>query len=148
MTPEGLTELALFAAYRENPTSQLKDAIISRYLDLVPAIVRKFRGRAEWEDLVQVGYVGLIKALENYDPSHSAKFLTYATHCVQGELRHYIRDRVEVIRRPRWLRGLSRDVASCIESFLHRHHRLPSVSEIAAAINVAEEGVVEILRAG
>jgi RNA polymerase sigma-B factor len=94
-----------------------------------------------------VGYVGLLKALENYEPTHNAKFSTYATHCVYGELRHYIRDRVEVIRRPRWLRGLSREVAGCIETFLHKQHRLPSVAEIAASINVAEEGVVEILRA-
>ena len=124
----------------------MRNALAVRYLHLVPVLVRKFQGKAEREDLIQVGYIGLLKAVDQYDPDHAARFQTYATHCIIGELRHHLRDRVDVVRKPRWLRGLSRQVAAFIEGHLHTKHRLPTIAEISSELNIAEEGVVELLK--
>lgn len=139
-------ELEHFRRLRQSRDPHLREALTVRHLHLVPPIVKKFRGKAEWEDLVQVGYIGLIKAVDNFDCERNAKFSTYATHCIHGELRHYLRDRVDAVRKPRWLTRLSRQVACFIERHLHDKHRLPTVSEIAMELNISEEGIVEILR--
>lgn len=144
LSPED--ELEMFRRLRSEGDPNLREALAVRHLHLVPPIVRKYRARAEWEDLIQVGYIGLIKAVDNFDCERNARFATYATHCVHGELRHYLRDRVDVVRKPRWLTRLSRQVAAYIERHLHEKHRLPTVSEIAIELNISEEGIVEILR--
>lgn len=138
-------EVDCFRRLRAGDVS-LREALVVRFLYLVPPIVRKYKAKAEWEDLVQVGYIGLMKAVDAFDCERNARFRTYATHCIEGELRHYLRDRVDVIRKPRWLRGLSRQVASFIERHLHEKHRLPTFSEISAALNISEDGVVELLK--
>ena len=87
-----------------------------------------------------MGYVGLIKAVDSFSEAYNVKFSTYATHLVAGEVRHYLRDRVDTVKKPRWLAGLSRRMAAFIDSFLQDHQRLPSLAEIAEGINVSEEG--------
>ena len=141
-------EAALFEAFKATPSAELQEELVVRYSRLVVSLVRKFRGRAEWEDLVQVGYMGLLKAISAYRPGTGNRFSTYATHCVLGELRHYLRDRTEVVRRPRWLQTVSRKVGAFVESFIHAHERLPTVTEISEATNIARDGVVEVLKAG
>jgi RNA polymerase sigma-B factor len=141
-------EAALFEAYQSSHSAELQEKLVVRYSRLVVSLVRKFRGRAEWEDLVQVGYVGLLKAISAYRPGSGNRFSTYATHCVLGELRHYLRDRTDTVRRPRWLQAVSRKVGLFVESYLHEHERLPTVTEISEATNIARDGVVEVLKAG
>lgn len=122
--------------------------IICKYLHLVPSVVRKFRDSGEpFDDLIQVGYIGLIKAVNSFDRKYKVKFPTYAIHFITGEIRHYLRDKADTIKKPRWLSGLSRRIAIYIETFLQAETRLPTIAEIAHGINVSEEGVVEILKA-
>lgn len=97
---------------------------------------------------MQVGYLGLLKAVNGYRVSSGNRFSTYASHCVLGELRHYLRDRVETVRKPRWLQSVSRKVGQFVEEFLHKNERLPQVSEISEGCNLTREGVVEVLKAG
>lgn len=141
-------ELALFEAYRANQSNEVHEKLVMRYSRLVVSLVRKFRGRAEWEDLVQVGYLGLLKAVSGYNVSSGNRFSTYASHCILGELRHYLRDRAETVRKPRWLQSLSRKVGAFVESFLQANKRLPTVGEISEGCNIARDGVVEVLKAG
>lgn len=141
-------ELALFEAYRANQSTELHEKLVLRYSRLVVSLVRKFRGRAEWEDLVQVGYLGLLKAVSAYNVSSGNRFSTYASHCVLGELRHYLRDRTETVRKPRWLQSLSRKVGTFVETFLQANQRLPTVGEISEGCNIARDGVIEVLKAG
>lgn len=141
-------EVALFEQFRATQAAELQEKLVVRYSRLVVSLVRKFRGRAEWEDLVQVGYMGLLKAIGNYKPASGNRFSTYASHCVLGELRHYLRDRTESVRRPRWLQSVSRKVGGFVDSFLQAHERLPTVSEISEGTNIARDGVVEVLKAG
>lgn len=141
-------ELALFEAYRATHSADLQEKLVVRYSRLVVSLVRKFRGRAEWEDLVQVGYLGLLKAVTAYNVSSGNRFSTYASHCILGELRHYLRDRTETVRKPRWLQAVSRKVGVFVESFLQENERLPTVTEISEGCNIARDGVVEVLKAG
>ncbi len=141
-------DVTLFLAFQRDRDLLAQERLVARYSRLVVSLVRKFRGRAEWDDLLQVGYLGLMKAIAAYQVEAGNKFSTYATHCVTGELRHYLRDRTESVRRPRWLQGLSKSVGVFVEKFLQQHSRLPSVSEISEGCNVAPDGVVELLKAG
>ena len=141
-------ELVLFEAYRQSQSAELQEKLVVRYSRLVVSLVRKFRGRAEWEDLVQVGYLGLLKAVTAYNVSSGNRFSTYASHCILGELRHYLRDRTETVRKPRWLQAVSRKVGVFVESFLQANERLPTVTEISEGCNIARDGVVEVLKAG
>jgi RNA polymerase sigma-B factor len=142
-------DLELFARYRSTGDVALRDEIFSRHLSLVDSYSRNFArtGAAERDDLVQVGYLGLLGAIERFDPERGVKFSTYAGHCVDGEIRHFIRDKTESIRRPRWMRKLSRQVAMLLESYMQAKSRLPTLKEISEALNIDEEGVVAILRA-
>jgi RNA polymerase sigma-B factor len=142
-------EAELFGLYRSSGEVRYRDEIFARYLSVVESISRNFArsGVAEKDDLLQVGYLGLLGAIERFDCARGVKFSTYASHCVDGEIRHFIRDKTESIRRPRWMRQLSRQVAIYLESYLQTNSRLPTLREISESLNISEEGVVAILRA-
>lgn len=146
-TGEGDEEFLLFQAYRESPGPEIQEKIVARYSRLVISLVRKFRGRAEWEDLLQIGYLGLLKAIQGFDQGSGYRFSTYASHCVSGELRHYLRDKNETIRRPRWLQAISKKVGLFVEQFTQTHERLPTPTEISEGCNLAQDSVLEVLRA-
>lgn len=140
-------EAALFEAYRAGGQLELRDEIFARYQSVVGAVVRKFGRSVEREELLQVGYIGLLNAIERFDASRGFRFSTYASHCVEGEIRHFLRDKTETIRRPRWVRKLSSQMAAFLESFLQKNERLPTLAEISKSLNIAEDGVQAILRA-
>lgn len=142
-------EVALFEQYRSSKDEFVRDKIFTTYSSLVESVCRGFvgRGNSELEDLLQVGYLGLLGAIERFDLGREVKFATYARHCIGGEVRHFIRDKSEAIRRPRWMKKLSREVACFLEGYLQKNACLPTLSQIAEACNVSESGVVAILRA-
>jgi RNA polymerase sigma-B factor len=142
-------ELELFALYRDSGDVRFRDEIFARHVSIVESLAKNFArsGSAEREDLLQVGYLGLLNAIERFDAERGVKFSTYAGHCVSGEIRHFIRDKTESIRRPRWMRKLSRQVAAFLESYLQAQKRLPTLREISESLNISEEGVVTILKA-
>lgn len=139
-------ELDQFRALRARPCPELRERLVLRYVHLVPSVVKKFRGSGDWEDLMQIGYVGLLKAVNNFDPKRGNRFSTYAIHCISGELRHHQRDNSSLIRRPRWLVSWSRQMAAFIEKHLSDLQRLPTIAEIARALNISEAGVRDVLR--
>ena len=140
-------DIALFESYRAKGEVADRDQIFSRYSGVVDIVVRKFLRSGEREELIQVGYIGLLNAIERFDASKGYKFSTYASHCVEGEIRHFLRDKSETIRRPRWVRKLSSQVAGFLERFLQQNERLPTLTEISDALNIEESGVHAILRA-
>ena len=81
----------LVARYLEDPRPDLKDLIMVEYAPLVERVARKFCGLEPFEDLVQVGFIGLLNALTKYDPDAGVRFNTYATYLVAGEIKHYLR---------------------------------------------------------
>ena len=140
-----LYKVSLLEAYSVSRSVELRDEIFSCYQGVVGAIVRRYAGRGERDDLLQVGFIGLLGAIDKFDPARGVKFSTYATHRVEGELRHFLRDKSESIRRPRWMKSLSRQVAAFLEKFLQEQERLPSLREISEALNIEESGVRAIL---
>ena len=97
---------SLVARYLAYPRPDLRDQIMVQYTPLVERTARKFKGLEPTEDLVQVGYMGLLNALTKFDPDAGVRFNTYATYLVQGEIKHYLRDRAQTIRQPAWLQEL------------------------------------------
>jgi RNA polymerase sigma-B factor len=129
-------------------TQKITDAQITEYQPLVKNIAYKFKNSGEpLEDLEQVGYIGLINAINLYNQNRGIKFITYATWLISGEIRHYIRDKHQVIKIPSWMMKLNKKVDEFIISYKKENNRFPSLSEISDKFNLTEEGIKEILKA-
>ncbi len=121
---------------------EVRDKFITGNLRLVLSVIQRFTGRGENpDDLFQVGCIGLIKALDNFDLSHGVKFSTYAVPMIIGEVRRYLRDN-NSIRVSRSLRDIAYKALQARERLSSELSREPSITEIAEDIEVAREDVV------
>jgi len=126
---------------------KITDEQISIYQPLVNSIASRFFNSGEpLEDLQQIGYIGLINAFNLYNRAKNVKFETYATWLISGEIRHYIRDKHQAVRIPRWMFELNKQIDKYIISFKSKKKRFPSVEEIAGKFNITEEGLEEIFK--
>ena len=126
---------------------QMRDEFIRGNLRLVLSVIQKFSGRGENpDDLFQVGCVGLIKALNNFDLSHGVKFSTYAVPMIVGEVRRYLRDN-NSIRVSRSVRDTAYRALTAREKLGRTLQREPSVDEIARELELPREDVVLALDA-
>lgn len=129
-------------------TQKITDEQITEYQPLVKSIAYKFKNSGEpLEDLEQVGYIGLINAISLYNQNRGIKFITYATWLISGEIRHYIRDKHQVIKIPGWMLKLNKKIDEFIISYKKENNNFPSLSEISEKFNLTEEGIKEILKA-
>jgi RNA polymerase sigma-B factor len=129
-------------------TQKITDEQITEYQPLVKSIAYKFKNSGEsLEDLEQVGYIGLINAINLYNQNRGIKFITYATWLISGEIRHYIRDKHQIIKIPSWMLKLNKKIDEFIISYKKENNKFPSLSEISEKFNLNEEGVKEILKA-
>lgn len=136
----------LFARYKENGDTEARDQLIVSHLNLVRFLASKFKNRGEsLDDLIQVGTIGLIKAIDRFDPSRGLEFTTYATPTIMGEIKRHFRDKGWSVRVPRRLQELSAKVNSTVDELTVKLQRSPSVTEIAAAIGVSEDEVLEAM---
>jgi len=111
---------------------------------LVHHVLKRFSDCGEpYEDLVQVGNIGLIKAARNFDADNGARFSTYALTMIEGEIRHHLRDST-LLRQPRWMRSLGAQMAKAAAELTERLGREPETAELAEALNVSEEGIREV----
>ena len=126
---------------------QAREELISGNLRLVLSVIQRFAGRGEnADDLFQVGCIGLIKAIDNFDVNMDVRFSTYGVPMIIGEIRRYLRDN-SAMRVSRSMRDTAYKVLQTKEQFLSEHQREPSVEEIAAAMGVKREEVVAALDA-
>ena len=124
-----------------------RDALIHGNLRLVLSVIQKFMGRGEnADDLFQVGCVGLIKAIDNFDPSHEVKFSTYGVPMIAGEIRRYLRDN-SVMRVSRSMRDTAYRAMQVREKLTSEKGKEPDVDEIAAALGLPRSEVVMALDA-
>ncbi len=135
----------LVLRYLEHPRPELKDLIMVTYTGLVERTARKFSGIEAFEDLVQVGYIGLLNALGKFDPTAGVRFNTYATYLVAGEIKHYLRDKSQTIRQPAWLQELRHKVNRAAAALQTELNRVPTEREIADAIGISESSVHEVI---
>ncbi len=133
------------AEYAESRDPALRDEIIQASLPLVKRIAYGLARRSTdpVEDLIQVGSIGLIKAVDQFKPDAGAKFQTYATHLITGEIRHYLRDKTAMIRAPRELQELSFRINRLVQNLTSRLGREPLDVEIAHELQVSVSRVNE-----
>jgi RNA polymerase sigma-B factor len=127
---------------------RLRDELISGHLSLARNIARKYAYRGDNpEDLQQVASVGLVLAVDRFDPGRGTDFLSFAVPTISGEVLRYFRDRACTIRTPRRLRALQSMVYEAVTELAQRHGRAPRPSEIAAHLDVDVEVVLQALSA-
>ncbi|MDD5015186.1 MAG: sigma-70 family RNA polymerase sigma factor [Atribacterota bacterium] len=132
----------------EVKSEKITDTQITEYQPLVKSIAYKFKNSGEpLEDLEQVGYIGLMNAINLYNKNREIKFVTYATWLISGEIRHYIRDKHQVIKIPVWMVKLNKKIDEFIGSYKRKKNKFPSLFEISKEFNLTEEGIKEILKA-
>ncbi|MBP0449141.1 SigB/SigF/SigG family RNA polymerase sigma factor [Kitasatospora sp. RG8] len=129
--------------------SYVRGTVIELNMPLVRFIAARFRHRAEdMEDILQVGTIGLIKAVDGYDPARGVEFITYAIPTIAGEIKRFFRDTSWPVRVPRSVQELYLKVARGSDRLEQELGRLPHPEEIAADLDLTVEQVVEGLVAG
>jgi RNA polymerase sigma-B factor len=124
----------------------LRDELVHRHLPLVHFLARRFRDRGETlPDLVQVATIGLIKAVDRYDPDRGVEFTTFATPTIAGEIKRHFRDRAWAVRVPRKLQEQKAVVSRATTDLFQTLRRAPTVTELAAHTSLSEEQVLESL---
>ncbi|MFQ6131600.1 MAG: sigma-70 family RNA polymerase sigma factor [Armatimonadota bacterium] len=137
----------LFERYADSGDDRLREELIARHAPLVQKVARSFLASGEpLDDLVQEGYLGLLKAIDSYDVRRDVKFATYATHTISGEIRHYLRDRKSLIRQPGWLHEISQQVARAIDRLTQTMDSPPTASDLARETGLSEEQVLDVMR--
>jgi len=140
---------ALFAALAERDLSDverasLRDDLVRLHLPLVEHFARRFLNRGEpFDDLLQVGTIGLIKAVDRFDIERGVEFSTYATPTILGEIKRHFRDRGWAIRVPRRLQELRITIAAATAELTQTLGRAPTVKELALEVGVSGEEVIE-----
>jgi RNA polymerase sigma-B factor len=140
---------AAFAEYRRTRARPLRNELIEAHQGLAAHIARGFTHRGEQlDDLKQVAFVGLLKAVERFDPGRNLEFSTFATATIQGELKRYFRDKTWTIRPPRRRQELHLRLGAAVEELSQTLGRAPRVPEVAAHLSVTEDEVLDALDAG
>ena len=137
-----------FDRYFSNRDPGLRDQIAERTLWLATRGARRFADRGEpFDDLVQVARIGLLNAIDRFDPAHGVPFGAYATPTIMGELRRYFRDHTWGVHVSRRAKDLRPAVNAASEALSKELHRSPRISEIADRMKIPEEAVIEALEA-
>jgi RNA polymerase sigma-B factor len=138
--------LELFKEYNTTKSPEIRDILVEMYINLVEYLARRFKNRGEpIEDLIQVGTIGLIKAIDRFDVERAVEFTTYATPTIVGEIKRYFRDKGWAIKVPRRLQELNLLVTQAVNYLTQELKRSPTISEIAAHLSVTSEQVIEAM---
>ena len=147
--PEGKKDKELLRRYHEGGDTDARERLIEQYLPLVRSLARRYSYRGEQlEDLVQVGCIGLIKAIDRFDIDRGVELTTYATPNIIGEIKRHFRDKGWSVRVPRGLQELNVRLSHLVEDLTVQLERSPTIAELAKAAGVEEEEVLEALESG
>ncbi len=139
----------LFARYARTRDAHLRDRLVAMHQNLVRYLAGKFVNRGEpLEDLIQVGTIGLINAIDRFDSGRGTKFSTYATPTIVGEIRRYFRDKAWSLKVPRRLQELNQTASKAQEALSSKLGRPPTIQEVAARIGATEEETLEAIELG
>jgi len=143
------SDKALLRRYHEHGDLAAREQLIEQYMSLVRSLARRYSYRGEQlEDLVQIGAIGLIKAIDRFDIERGVELTTYATPNIIGEIKRHFRDKGWSVRVPRGLQELNVQLSRLIEQLTVQLGRSPTIPELAKAANVEEEEVLEALESG
>ena len=136
--------IELFRRYK-NGEKDVKNTLVEGNLRLVLSILRKYHNKCDnLDDLFQIGVIGLIKAINNFDLNYEVRFSTYAVFMIEGEIKRYIRDNSQ-IRISRSVKELSYMIINYKEEYLRENLRYPSNEEICTKFNISEYELYNIL---
>jgi RNA polymerase sigma-B factor len=143
------SDKVLLRRYHEQGDLAARKQLIEQYMSLVRSLARRYSYRGEQlEDLVQIGAIGLIKAIDRFDVNRGVELTTYATPNIIGEIKRHFRDRGWSVRVPRGLQELNIQLSRLIEQQTVQLSRSPTIAELAKAAGVSEEEVLEALESG
>ena len=139
----------LSAEYAVTRDPRLRESLVFCHQRLVRSIASRFLGAGEaLEDLIQVGNIGLINALDRYNPAQGTRFSTYATPTILGEIKRHFRDKTPGIKVPRWLQELQYATQRTAQAMTMESGHPPTVAEIAQRLGVSEEQIAEAMESG
>jgi RNA polymerase sigma-B factor len=143
------SDKVLLRRYHEHGDLAAREQLIEQYMSLVRSLARRYSYRGEQlEDLVQIGAIGLIKAIDRFDLDRGVELTTYATPNIIGEIKRHFRDKGWSVRVPRGLQELNVQLSRLIEQLTVQLGRSPTIGELAKAASVEEEEVLEALESG
>src|SRR4029077_13569256 len=143
------SDKALLRRYHEQGDLAAREQLIEQYMSLVRSLARRYSYRGEQlDDLVQIGSIGLIKAIDRFDLSRGVELTTYATPNIMGEIKRHFRDKGWAVRVPRGLQELNVQLSKLIETLTVQYSRSPTIPELAKAADVEEEEVLEAIESG
>ena len=137
---------ALLVAYHERGDTDARDRLVENLMPLVRSLAARYAGRGEQlEDLVQVGAIGLIKAIDRFDTDRGVELTTYAVPTIVGEIRRHFRDKAWAVHVPRRLKELNVRLSRLLDQLTTDLGRSPTIAELAVAAGVEEEDVIDAL---
>jgi RNA polymerase sigma-B factor len=146
---ERAEERALFLRYKADPSPHNEEALIEKFRPLVYRIVHRFRFQQDqFDDLVQVGTLGLTLAMRRFDPEMNFRFSTYAWQTIQGEIQRYFRDKTWAVSVPRDLKERSLKVFNAVQELSRAIGHEPTAGDVAQACGLSEEQVQEAMELG
>jgi RNA polymerase sigma-B factor len=149
MGPEREDLRALFLKYRQTRDRAIRDELAEAHLPLATHLAKRFDRRGEpLEDLIQVASLGLLKAIDRYEPDRGVEFSTFAVPTIVGELKRHFRDRAWSVRVPRRVQELHLELGAAVGELTHELHRSPTISELATRIGASIDDVLQAMDAG
>ena len=139
--------VGLIEAYRDRGDRRAVERLLSMHARLLNHLVGRYAACSEepYEDLLQVGYVGMMKAVNGYRLDSEAKFSSYAYSMIEGEIKHHLRD-TALVKKPRWARSLHARVTEATTRLTAELGRPPLIEEVASEVNITPEGVSELMK--
>ena len=138
--------ITLLYEYKKNRTVSLKNQIVKLNLLQVKKIAKAYSNNNldTYDDLIQVGCLGLLSAIERFDMNQNASFKTYSTHLITGEIKHYLRDHNSLVKLPRDIQEIQPKVNRAKQQISFDKNMDPSIKEISDFLNIPVEKVSEV----
>lgn len=141
-------EARLWARFTETRDQRAREELVERYMPFAKRLALRYRSASEsFDDLLQVANLGLLGAIDRYDPERGIPFTAFASPTVLGELKRHFRDRVWTVRVPRGLHDRMAEVDKAVTELTKKLQRSPSVGEIAERLELEQTEVLEVLEA-
>jgi RNA polymerase sigma-B factor len=141
-------ERRLWQSLTEQRDQRAREELVERYMPFAKRLALRYRGASEsFDDLLQVANLGLVNAVDRFDPARGIPFTAFASPTILGELKRHFRDRVWTVRVPRGLHDRMAEVDKAITELTKKLQRAPTVGEIAARLELEQTDVLEVLEA-
>lgn len=136
----------LFLKYKDTRDKSIRNRLINNYMYIPKLLTRKYAYKSnDYEDIYQVACLGLMYAVDRYDPEKGFEFDTFASPTIVGEIKKYYRDKQFIIRVPRRIQELVREINRAKTTLEHRKMGTPTISDIAEYLEISEEEVIEAM---